>query len=131
MPFVVFRKVSEEPKEILFYLKQNTFRYSVKSSILFNLANINDYEINNVEINIRNSNIESEYVKFKRIKAKDKINIKISARFKKTISKKESEFLMARINYQFLGKTYIQDKEFPITMKSIIQRKADLDDIFD
>ena len=131
VPFVVFRKVSEEPKEILFYLEQNTFRYSVKSSILFNLGNVNDYEVNNVEIGIRNNNIESEYVKFRRIKAKDKINIEIPARFKKTISKKESEFLMARISYQFLGKTYIQDKEFPIIMKSIIQRKADLDDIFD
>ena len=131
VPFVVFRKVSEEPKEILFYLEQNTFRYSVKSSILFNLGNINDYEINNVEIGIRNSNIESEYVKLKRIEAKEKINVKIPVRFKKTISKKESEFLMARISYQFLGKTYLQDKEFPIIMKSIIQRKADLDDIFD
>jgi hypothetical protein len=131
VPFIVFRKIAEESKEILFYLEQNIFRYSVKSSILFNLGNINDYEINNVEIGIRNSNIESEYVKFKRIKAKEKINIEIPARFKKTISKKESEFLMARISYQFLGKTYIQDKEFSITMKSIIQRKADLDDIFD
>lgn len=131
VPFVVFRKVSEEPKEILFYLEQNIFRYSVKSSILFNLGNINDYEINNVEIGIRNSNVESEYVKFKRIKAKEKINIEISARFKKTISKKESEFLMARISYQFLGKTYIQDKEFSIIMKSIIQRETDIDDIFD
>ncbi len=103
----------------------------MKSSILFDLGNINEYEINNVEISIRNSNIESEYVKFKRIKAKEKINIEIPARFKKTISKKESEFLMVRISYQFLGKTYMHDKEFPITMKSIIQRKADLDDIFD
>jgi hypothetical protein len=131
VPFVVFKKISEEPKEILFYLEQNIFRYSVKSSISFNLGNINDYEINNVEISIRNSNIESEYVKFKRIKAKEKINIEIPARFKKTTSKKENEFLVARISYQFLGKTYIQDKEFSITMKSIIQRKADLDDIFD
>jgi len=131
VPFVVFRKIAEEPKEILFYLERNIFRYSVKSSILFNLGNINDYEINNVEIGIRNSNIESEYVKFERIKAKEKINIEMLARFKKTISKKESEFLMARISYQFLGKTYMHDKEFPITMKSIIQREAGLDDIFD
>jgi len=131
VPFVVFRKIAEEPKEILFYLEQNIFRYSVKSSILFDIGNINDYEINNVEISIRNSNIESEYVKFKRIKAKEKINIEIPARFKKTISKKESEFLMVRISYQFLGKAYMHDKEFPITMKSIIQRKTDLDDIFD
>lgn len=130
VPFVVFRKVSEEPKEMLFYLEKNIFRYSVKSSILFNLGNINEYEINNVEIGIRNSNIESEYVKFKRIKAKDKINIKISARFKKTINREERENLMVSIKYDFLGKTYTNNINFRILMKAIVEEKTNLDDIF-
>ena len=38
---------------------------------------------------------------------------------------------MARISYKFIWKSYIQDNEFSITMKSIIQRIADLDVIFD
>jgi len=130
VPFVVFKKIAEDSKEILFYLEQNIFRYSVKSSILFNLGNINDYEINNLEIGIRNSNIESEYVKFKRIKAKEKINIEIPARFKKTISREERENLMVSIKYDFLGKAYTNNINFRILMKAIIEEKTNLDDIF-
>lgn len=131
IPFIVFRETLAKPKDLLIQLSQNIFRYSVKSNILLSIGNANDYEIINVEIDIRNSNIECKSIKVKRVGPKEKINIEIPARFKKTIDKKETEFLMVRISYQFLGKAYTQDTELSIIMKSIIQEKADLDDIFD
>ena len=130
VPFAVFSKIMAEPKEILVNLGQNTFRYSVKSTILFNLGNVNDYEISNVEIAVKNSNIECEYIKIKQIKAKEKNSIEMTARFKKTISREERENLMVSIKYDFLGKAYTNNINFRILMKAIIEEKTNLDDIF-
>ncbi len=131
IPFAVFRKMMAEPKELVVYLTQNTFRYSVKSIIKFGIGNSNNYEVTNVEVSIQNSNVECEPAKIERIKPKGRIQIEIPARFKRRIlSKKEKGCLMIRIRYQFLGKNYVQDLELPIVMKSMFQEKMDLEELF-
>ena len=130
VPFTVFRKVIAEPKDLVVHLSQNVFRYSVKSTIRFDIGNINDYEVVNVEINIRNSNVECKPAKVKRIEPKGRLQIEMDARFKKTLNKKETSCLMMRIRYQFLGKDYVQDIEPAIVIKSMVQGKVDLEDIF-
>jgi len=130
VPFTVFRKVIAEPKDLVVNLNQNVFRYSVKSTIRFDIGNINDYEVVNVEINIRNSNVECKPAKVKRIEPKGRLQIEMDARFKKTLNKKETSCLMMRIRYQFLGKDYTQDIEPGIVIKSMVQGKVDLEDIF-
>ncbi|MBA7472387.1 hypothetical protein ES707_07711 [subsurface metagenome] len=130
VPFTVFRKVMAEPRELVVHLSQNVFRYSVKSTIRFDIGNINDYEVVNVEINIRNSNVECKTAKIKRIEPKSRTQIKMEARFKKILNKKETNCIMTRIRYQFLGKDYIQNIEPAIVIKSMVQGKVDLEDIF-
>ena len=130
VPFTVFRKVIAEPKDLVVHLNQNVFRYSVKSTIRFDIGNINDYEVVNVEVGIRNSNVECKPAKVKRIEPKGRLQIEMDARFKKTLNKKETSCLMMRIRYQFLGKDYIQDIEPAIVIKSMVQGKVDLEDIF-
>ena len=130
VPFAVFNKIMAEPKEILVYLSQNTFRYSVKSTIKLDIGNINEYEIVNIVIDIRNSNVECQSPKVTRVEPKGRVQVEIPARFKKTLNKKETSYLLMRIGYQFLGKDYIQDVEAPIVIKSMIEGKADLEDIF-
>ena len=130
IPFVVFRKIMVEPKELVVYLSQNVFRYSVKSTIKFDIGNINDYEVVNIDIDIRNSNVECKSAKVARIEPKSRAQVEIPARFKKTPNKKETSCLLMRIRYQFLGKDYIQDIEPAIVIKSMIQRKVDLEELF-
>lgn len=130
VPFAFFNKVLAEPKEILVYLSQNTFRYSVKSIIKLDIGNINEYEIVNIVIDIRNSNIECQSPKVMRVEPKGRVQVEIPTRFKKTPNKKETNYLLMRIRYQFLGKDYIQDIEATIVIKSMIEGKADLEDIF-
>ena len=130
VPFAVFRKIMAEPKDLVVYLSQNVFRYSVKSTIKFDIGNINDYEVVNVEINIRNSNVESKPAKVKRIKPTGRTLIEMTARFKKTLNRKETSSLMMRIRYQFLGKDYSHYIEPAIVIKSMVQGKVDLEDLF-
>ena len=130
IPFAVFRKVIAEPKELVIYLTQNTFRYSVKSTIKFDIGNINDYEVTNIEASVRNSNVECKPIKAERIKPKGRTQIEVAARFRKTLNRKEISHLMMRIHYQFLGKNYVQDVEPAIVMKSMVQEKVDLDELF-
>jgi len=130
VPFAVFSKMMAEPKEILVNLSQNTFRYSVKSIIKLDIGNINEYEIVNIVIDIRNSNIECQTPKVMRVEPKGRVQVEILARFKKTPDKKETNYLLMRIRYQFLGKDYIQNVEAPIIIKSIIEGKSDLEELF-
>lgn len=130
VPFAVFNKIMVEPKEVLVYLSQNTFRYSVKSTIKLDIGNINEYEIVNIVIDIRNSNIKYQSPKVPRVEPKGRVQVEIPSRFKKTLNNKETNSLLIRIRYQFLGKDYIQNEEVPIVIKSMIEGKADLEDIF-
>lgn len=130
IPFAVFRKIMMEPKELVVTLSENVFRYSVKSTIRFDIGNINDYEVGNIEINIQNSNVECKPVKIERIEPKGRIQIETIARFKKILSQKETSYLMMRISYKFLGKDYVQHIELSIVMKSMIQEKMDLEELF-
>ena len=130
VPFAVFNKIMVKPKEILVYLSQNTFRYSVKSTIKLNIGNTNKYEIVNIVIDIRNSNIECQFPKIMRVEPKGRVQVEIPARFKKTPNKKETNYLLMRIHYQFLGKDYIQDVEPAIVMKSMVQEKTELEELF-
>ncbi|MEA2066247.1 MAG: PglZ domain-containing protein [Thermotogota bacterium] len=130
VPFAVFNKIMAEPKQILVYLSQNTFRYSVKSTIKLNIGNTNEYEIVNIVIDIRNSNIECQSPKVMRVEPKGRVQVEIPARFKKSPNKKETNYLLMRIRYQFLGKDYIQDVEPAIVMKSMVQEKTELEELF-
>lgn len=130
IPFAVFHKIVAEPEELVVYLSQNVFRYSVKSSIKFDIGNVNDYEVVNLDVDIRNGNVECESAKVARIEPKGRTQVEIPARFKKTPSKKETSCLLMRIRYQFLGKDHIQDVEPAIVIKSMIQRKVDTEELF-
>jgi len=130
VPFTVFRKIITEPREILVHLSENIFRYSVKSTIRFYIENINDYEIVNVVIDVRNSNVKCESPKVTQIESKGRAQIEIPARFKKTLNKRETNYLLMRIRYQFLGKDYSQDEDIPIVIKSMVERKTDMKELF-
>ena len=130
IPFAAFRKITVESKKLEFYLSKNVFRYSVKSIIKFDIGNLNDYEVVNIKVSIQNSNVEGKLAKIERIGPKERTQIEIPARFRKTLNRKEAGCLIMRIRYQFLGKDYIQDVEPVIVMKSMIQEKADLEELF-
>jgi len=130
VPFAVFNKIMAEPKEILVYLSQNTFRYSVKSTIKLGIGNINEYGIVNIFIDIRNSNIVCQTTKVMGVEPKGRVQVEIPARFMKTPDKKETNYLLMRIHYQFLGRDYTQNVEAPIVIKSIIEKKSDSEELF-
>jgi hypothetical protein len=130
VPFAVFNKLIVEPKEIIIHLLQDTFRYSVKSNIELEILNINDHEIVDITVDILNSNVESKIGRVNEINAKSKAVLEIPSRFKKIPYEKEKKYLIIKIIYQMLGKIYNQQNEIPIVVKSIVEQKSNLEDIF-
>lgn len=130
VPFASYSKIDAKPTMPRIQLVQDTFRYSVKSKITIDVANINEYEMSDIDIDIKNSNVEYEPRGIDRIGAKNREQVELTARFRKTPSKKEKEFLLLQIHYGFLGKRHSENLELPITLKSIVEQNADLEDIF-
>lgn len=130
VPFAIFEKVLVEPKEIIIHLLKNAFRYSVKSNIELEIVNINDYEITDIAVDILNSNVESQIQRVKQISPKNKYVLEIPSRFKKTPDEKEKNFLLLKISYQIIEKMYSQQNEIPIVIKSMVEQKTNLEDIF-
>jgi hypothetical protein len=130
VPLATFDKIIAEPEKVLVNLTRKVFRYSVKSTIELEIGNLNDYEINNVIIDIQNSNIECNPLNIRNIRPKARVRVRIPAIFKKTADKREGNRLLARVRFQFLKKPYTQNIEIPITIKSMIEKKSDLEDFF-
>lgn len=130
VPFATFKRIYAEPEEPRIRLSRQEFRYSVKSDILIELTNVNDYELSSVEIDVRNSNIDVDISTIAKVKPKSHETIELTGRFAKTSDIQEQNNLFLRVSYQFLGRNFDVDKKIPIKMKSMVEQKTDMDDLF-
>lgn len=131
IPFLKFERVNIDVKYPIISIKQKEFRNAVKTNITFEISNANEYDINQVDIDILNSNIKGSK-KNACIDSVDKlgtINIDFND-LRITKNSKIGDIIIVKIGFTLLDRQYEKVYEIPIIVKSMMENKMDLDDLF-
>ena len=131
IPFLKFERVNIDVKYPLLVIKENEFRNSVKTNINLEISNANEYEIKHLEVSILNTNIKGTQkdVHIDNIDKLDTINITFND-LRITKNDKYNEKVTLKIKFKLLDKEFEKDYEIPIVIKSMMENKMDLDDLF-
>lgn len=131
VPFLKFERVNINVKYPLISIKQKEFRSSVKTNITFEISNANEYEIKQININILNNNIKGSQknVYIERLDKLSTINIDF-VDLRITKNNKIEDKIIVKVNFILLDEKYEKEYEIPIVVKSMIENKMDLDDLF-
>lgn len=131
VPFLKFERVNINAKYPLIAIKQNEFRSSVKTNINLEISNANEYEIKQLEVSILNTNIKGtqKYVYTDNIDKLQTINITFND-LRVTKNSNSNDKIMLKIKFILLDKEFEKEYEIPIVIKSMMENKMDLDDLF-
>ncbi|MBI4529963.1 MAG: PglZ domain-containing protein [Candidatus Latescibacteria bacterium] len=122
VPFVTFRKAPVEIKEPTITLRDSTFRYNIKSVVILDIVNPNEYPLQNIDIKLEAVDLDYEtLLPLDELPALSSIEISISCRFRK--SERDSKQLLVRLTYEFAGHRLITSREFTITVKSMMEHQ--------
>jgi len=124
--YFVFQKTKF--KEVIIQLPKNEFRLMILETFAIRLGNPNDKPIEKIQIEI----FENETPKIKLYDIEDipaKGELSIEAKFK--LNKKDNSKIRISINYVIDSKSITLEKEFPVKIKSMVERGIDLDKLLD
>lgn len=132
IPFLKFERVNIDVKYPLIAIKQNEFRSSVKTNINLEISNANEYEIKHLVVSILNTNIKGTQneLDIDNIDKLDTINITFNDLRITKNDKNNNEKILLRIKFNLLDKEFEKDYEIPIVIKSMMENKMNLDDLF-
>jgi hypothetical protein len=111
------------------FIKDNTFRFNVKSQITFTIENTNQMPIENLQLTILSPfvSVDTDTVNINKIDAITKVDIKIdNVRILRKGNTVPSE-LSISINYEVASKQYNAEKRLPIIIKSMQENTFDFD----
>lgn len=131
IPFLKFERVNINVKYPLIAIKQNEFRSSVKTNINLEISNANEYEIKQLEVSILNINIKGTQkdVYADNIDKLKTINITFND-LRVTKNNSSNDKIILKIKFILLDKEFEKEYEIPIVIKSMMENKMDLDDLF-
>jgi hypothetical protein len=112
-----------EVREMTLALKDSTFRYNVKSAIIFEVTNTNKYPLQNLHMELEAIGLDYEAAPpLDELPPLSNVEITISCRFRK--SEQDPEQLRVRVDYEFAGRKRVISKVFPITIKAMMERQT-------
>ncbi|GEM_PF-1565869 len=131
IPFLKFERVNIDVKYPLVVIKQNEFRSSVKTNVNLEISNANEYEIKQLEVSILNANIKGTQkdIYIDNIDKLQTTNV-IFNDLRITKNNNYSEKIVLKIKFNLLDKEFEKEYEIPIVIKSMMENKMDLDDLF-
>lgn len=127
VPVSVFLPAEVTLKELDIGLLQKDFRYGVRIEIPLVLANVNAYPCDSIRLEVMNPGVDIAPEDVGMVAAMSKKQVTLKGRIRRT--RDDLSGLQIRITYNFLGKPCQQDVERPITMKSMMERSFDLEEL--
>jgi hypothetical protein len=128
VPFSRFTFSKVQPANPTLTLLGNQFRFAVKSRVRIEVGNPNTYPLQ--AISLRLVDMESEEVTLEALGPKETQVAELVTIFKKGLGGADRT-LTVRLRYSYQDTDFAPpDAEFPITIKSVMEEKDDLGDIF-
>lgn len=131
VPLLKFEKIRVALNKPSVSLKTNEFRFNTLANFVLEIKNFNDYQIVNLNITILNDNIKGKYDEFYVGDVGSFTSKEYAIRDARILNNKEpKQYLRIKMDYEFAGKKYSDNIELELRMKSIQEKKVDLDDLF-
>lgn len=129
IPLIKFEKVEATVIYPYIVLRNNVFRYSVRSKVIIEISNTNQYPVTDIEVYLTNNSIKYDGT-FK-IKSMNKLekNTVVMDNVRITKGFGVDEKLNIKIKFNFLGKEYDKDYSFTVSIKAMQQDVIDFNDL--
>lgn len=126
VPHLIFEKIEVKIEAPIVNLLRNKFRYKAEE-IELQVENPNTIPLENIKIKILNSNVEALTKFIDWLNSKTKEVIKIQSRFKKSLLKEETDYLIFNISFLVNKKPFEYDYKLDILMVSMVELKHTTD----
>lgn len=129
VPLLHFHRSSHKVIQPNVFMKDNAFRFNVKSQITFTIENTNQMPVENLQLTILSPfvSVDNDTVNIDKIDAMTKADIKIdNVRIMRKGNTVPTE-LSISIRYDFASKQYNSDKRLPIVIKTMQENTFDFD----
>ncbi|BCM94552.1 hypothetical protein IAD21_06459 (plasmid) [Abditibacteriota bacterium] len=124
VPFARFSFEALQPVPLTVRLVESEFRYAVKSKVILEVGNPNDFTVTQLELQLMDA--ESETAMLDSLSSKAVTQLEFPTTFRKTPGSNNTRLLTVRVRFECQGQHFApEDMTVEVTMKTLMEVKDD------